>query len=221
MAHISDLGGERAGGDGERHNDLYAGPVKRLLDIVAVLVALPILLPVIAVLAFMVRRDGGPAFFIQERIGRGGQIFRIWKLRTMVVDAERRLAEHLAICPAARAEWQENQKLKNDPRVTAFGRFLRRTSLDELPQLWNVLKGDMSLVGPRPMMPDQRTLYPGQSYYSLRPGITGFWQVSSRNETSFALRASYDADYASRVSLWTDFVVLLRTVRVVLRGTGY
>jgi lipopolysaccharide/colanic/teichoic acid biosynthesis glycosyltransferase len=139
----------------------------------------------------------------------------------MVMDAEARMAAHLARDPAARAEWEETQKLKADPRVTPIGRLIRKTSLDELPQLWNVLMGDMSLVGPRPMMPEQARLYPGRAYYSLRPGITGFWQISSRNETSFAGRAAYDTRYARRISFATDLGVLLATVRVVLRGTGY
>ena len=127
----------------------------------------------------------------------------------MVIDADQRLAAHLAADPALRAEWDETQKLKNDPRITAVGRLLRKTSLDELPQLWNVLKGDMSLVGPRPMMPEQRALYPGRAYYSMRPGLTGPWQVSDRNETSFAGRAEFDAAYARRMSLRTDLVILL------------
>lgn len=234
MAHISDIEGERTGGGGldvrsgpatqrsaARDRGVYAGHLKRLFDLVAVILASPVVLPVVILLAVLIRRDGGPAFFVQDRVGRGGKVFRIWKLRSMVVDAERRLADHLAICPAALSEWRETQKLKNDPRVTPIGRFLRRTSLDELPQLWNVLRGDMSLVGPRPMLPDQRALYPGTAYYRLRPGITGPWQVSDRNGSAFANRAFYDSDYADRLSLATDLMVLLRTVRAVLRGTGY
>ena len=139
----------------------------------------------------------------------------------MVVDADARLAAHLAADPALRAEWDETQKLKRDPRITAVGRLLRKTSLDELPQLWNVLKGDMSLVGPRPMMPEQRALYPGRAYYQMRPGLTGPWQVSDRNAVSFAGRAEFDADYARRMSLATDLCILFLTVWVVLRGTGY
>jgi lipopolysaccharide/colanic/teichoic acid biosynthesis glycosyltransferase len=111
--------------------------------------------------------------------------------------------------------------IPDDPRITPVGRILRRLHIDELPQLWNVLRGEMSLVGPRPMMPAQQALYPGDVYYRLRPGLTGFWQISDRNETAFARRAVYDSDYASRLSFATDFVVLLRTVRAVLRGTGY
>jgi lipopolysaccharide/colanic/teichoic acid biosynthesis glycosyltransferase len=229
MAHVSDIDDNRAalevgaGALSYRHPEqgFYSVYAKRMIDVTAVLVALPIILLVVLVLALLVRRDGGPAFYVQDRVGRGGRIFRLWKLRTMVTDADRRLAEHLALNPRARTEWEEHQKLKNDPRITRLGRILRRTSLDELPQLWNVLRGDMSLVGPRPMMPNQCALYPGQTYYRLRPGLTGFWQVSSRNETSFAGRAVYDAAYADRLSLLTDLLVLLRTVRCVLRGTGY
>ena len=128
-------------------------------------------------------------------------MFRLWKLRSMVVDADRKLEEYLCANPAARAEWDETQKLKDDPRITAAGRLIRKTSLDELPQLWNVLIGDMSLVGPRPMMPQQAELYPGRDYYRLRPGLTGLWQISDRNATSFAARAAYDAEYSRQMSL--------------------
>jgi lipopolysaccharide/colanic/teichoic acid biosynthesis glycosyltransferase len=139
----------------------------------------------------------------------------------MVVDADAQLEAYLAASPEARLEWDHTQKLKNDPRITTVGRIIRKTSLDELPQLWNVLKGDMSLVGPRPMMPEQRALYRGRAYFELRPGITGFWQIGDRNDTSFSARAAYDTRYASNLSLLTDVIVLLLTIRVVLRGTGY
>jgi len=173
------------------------------------------------VLALAVLLQGGRPFYRQDRVGQGGRIFRLWKLRTMVPDAEARLEAHLAASPEARAEWDHCQKLKDDPRITPLGRLLRRSSMDELPQLWNVLRGDMSLVGPRPMMPCQQPLYPGQAYYALRPGITGPWQVSARNESGFADRARYDADYLSRVSFATDLRLLAATVRVVLRSTGH
>lgn len=199
---------------------LYRRRIKRAFDMLAVLAAAPVILPVVAALALAVRRDGGGAFYSQPRVGRGGQIFRIWKLRTMVPDAETRLARLLAEDPAARREWQETQKLRHDPRVTPVGRILRRTSLDELPQLWNVLLGDMSLVGPRPMMPDQQAMYPGTAYYRLLPGITGAWQVSARNQSTFAARAQFDADYDRDLSLMTDLRLLGRTVGAVLRGTG-
>ena len=131
------------------------------------------------------------------------------------------MAGYLDGNPAAKAEWDATQKLKDDPRITPFGRFLRRSSLDELPQLWNVLTGDMSLVGPRPMMPCQQGLYPGDAYYLMRPGITGYWQTAGRNRTTFAARAAFDAAYEAHVTLHTDVQILVRTVAVVLRGTGY
>lgn len=223
MVHFSDIGTDRDSIEGSPGPGpgLYANYLKRALDILVILLAVPILVPVVLLLALLVRSDGGPAFYVQDRVGRNGRIFRLWKLRTMVVDADRRLADHLAQNPAARAEWHETQKLKNDPRITRIGRILRKTSLDELPQLWNVLRGEMSLVGPRPMMPDQQELYPGREYYRLRPGLTGFWQISDRNHGAFVGRAHFDADYAARLSFATDLVVLMRTVRIVLRGTGY
>jgi lipopolysaccharide/colanic/teichoic acid biosynthesis glycosyltransferase len=200
---------------------LYRSQMKRALDVLAVLAAAPLVLPLVALLALLVRRDGGPAFYVQTRVGRGGRLYRMWKLRSMVVDADARMERHLAACPAARAEWDATQKLKDDPRVTAMGRLLRKSSLDELPQLWNVLVGDMSLVGPRPMMPAQQVLYPGRAYFRLRPGITGPWQVSHRNETTFAARAGFDAEYERDLSFVTDTRLLFATVRVVLRATGY
>lgn len=178
------------------------------------------MVPVVLVLAILVARDGGSPFYSQMRIGKGGRAFRMWKLRSMVVDADQRLEAWLAANPAARAEWDSTQKLRNDPRVTRFGHFLRRSSLDELPQLWNVFIGNMSLVGPRPMMLNQRDLYPGTAYYALRPGVTGYWQTAGRNRTTFEARAEYDAVYEEQLSLMTDLRILARTVSVVLRGTG-
>jgi lipopolysaccharide/colanic/teichoic acid biosynthesis glycosyltransferase len=198
----------------------YRSALKRILDILFVLLALPIVLPVIVVLVAMISMDGSSPFYSQQRLGKGGREFRFWKLRTMVPDADLQLANHLEADGNARREWDAYQKLASDPRITPFGHFLRRSSLDELPQLWNVLKGDMSLVGPRPMMPEQRRLYPGLAYFTLRPGVTGPWQISDRNATTFARRAEYDADYERSLSLATDLKVLLATVGVVLRATG-
>ncbi|MDR5652840.1 sugar transferase [Ruixingdingia sedimenti] len=194
---------------------------KRLFDIFLVLLSAPFVVPLVLVLALLIAREGGRPFYTQIRVGRGGRMFRMWKLRSMVVDADARMAAHLAADPEARREWDETQKLRNDPRITRFGRFLRMSSLDELPQLWNVLIGDMSLVGPRPMMPDQQEIYPGRAYYALRPGITGYWQTAGRNRTSFAARAHYDAEYVRNLSLPTDAAILMRTVRVVIDCTGY
>ncbi len=199
---------------------VYSNGLKRIFDISLVLIAAPVVLPLIAIMAFLVALDGGPAFYSQNRVGFKGRIFRCWKLRTMVVDADQKLADYLATNPAAREEWDRTQKLRNDPRITPIGHVLRKTSLDELAQLWNVLKGDMSIVGPRPMMPDQAPLYPGEAYYQMRPGITGFWQISERNDSAFAARAVHDNAYAGRMSLLTDIRVMFSTVGVVVRGTG-
>jgi len=143
------------------------------------------------------------------------------KLRSMVADADQVLASYLALNPLARAEWDRDQKLRNDPRVTWVGRLIRKTSLDELPQFLNVLKGDMSVVGPRPMMCNQKDMYPGAEYFEMRPGITGAWQTSARNESSFRERAAYDSDYFYKLSLLTDVKIVLRTFGVVMRATGY
>jgi exopolysaccharide production protein ExoY len=194
---------------------------KRGLDLLLILLALPVVLPVVLCLAVFVALDGSLPFYSQKRVGRGGRIYTMWKLRSMVPDADAKLEACLAQDPVARAEWDSTQKLKCDPRITRFGRVLRKSSLDELPQLWNVLKGDMSLVGPRPMMPDQQDLYPGSAYREMRPGITGLWQVSERNQSTFADRARYDAAYYRELSFATDLKVLFATVRVVVRATGY
>lgn len=199
---------------------LYHGGVKRALDIVLVLLSAPLALMIVGLICPLIALDGKSPLYRQDRIGRGGRRFRMWKLRSMVADADGRLETHLAANPAARNEWDAHQKLRQDPRITRIGRMIRKSSIDELPQLWNVLTGDMSLVGPRPMLPSQQALYPGTAYYAMRPGITGVWQISVRNESSFAERAHYDAQYFGKLSLWTDLTVLLRTVRVVACGTG-
>lgn len=205
---------------GRGHFGFYPNIAKRALDLLVVLIlAVPVFV-VIFVLAVIIALSGANPFYAQERIGKNGRIFRMWKLRSMVPDAKERLEEYLSANPEARAEWEHRQKLKDDPRITRIGRFIRKTSLDELPQLLNVYIGDMSLVGPRPMMREQKDLYPGKAYYQMLPGITGFWQISERNETSFAERAYYDTTYLQQLSLLTDLRVLFQTVTVVLRGTG-
>ncbi len=207
--------------DSKADRALYRDVFKRGLDIALVLLAaLPVLLLLLPVAA-LIALDGKSPIYLQKRVGRNGRIFRMWKLRSMVADAETLLEAHLASDPEARAEWDHHQKLRHDPRITPVGRLIRKTSIDELPQLWNVLRGDMSIVGPRPMMVDQQGLYPGTAYYALRPGITGFWQISVRNESSFAERAGFDTDYLRSLSFGTDLSVLWRTVAVVLHGTGY
>lgn len=200
---------------------IYEAYLKRLVDITMVVVFLPVVLPLVLLAALIINRDGAPAFYGQPRVGRNGKIFTCWKLRTMVADAEERLARYLEKNPAARSEWDSTQKLKSDPRITRVGRFLRKTSLDELPQIYNVLVGDMSLVGPRPMMPEQREIYPGTAYFTLRPGITGLWQISDRNNCTFADRATFDTRYAHQMSFALDTNILARTISVVFRATGY
>ncbi len=202
-------------------NGFYRSAGKTILDYTLVLLSLPIVLPVIAACALLIALGGGQPFYWQERLGKGGNVFRILKLRTMVPNADQVLADYLSSNADARREWDHKQKLCHDPRITPVGRFLRKTSLDELPQLWNVLKGDMSLIGPRPMMVDQQEMYSGSAYYRMRPGITGSWQVSDRNESGFADRAFFDTDYYYTLSLKTDCTLLLRTIGAVLRGTGY
>ncbi|MBX3596095.1 MAG: sugar transferase [Rhizobiaceae bacterium] len=194
--------------------------VKRALDVAAAVALAPVALPLVGVCAFMVSRDGSSAFYSQPRLGKDGKEFRIWKLRTMVPDADKVLESYLEQDPEAKAEWDTHQKLTSDPRITRIGRLLRKYSIDELPQLFNVFIGDMSLVGPRPMCPDQRAQYPGTAYFYLRPGMTGLWQISERHQSTFAERANYDNKYASTLSLLTDFRILLMTPLVVFRGTG-
>ncbi len=199
----------------------YRNSLKRLFDLVFVLAAGVIIVPVVALVSLLiVVVDGHAPLFFQQRVGRDGRTFWMVKLRSMVPDADRRLAAYLRANATARAEWQRDQKLRRDPRITRVGRFIRKSSLDELPQFWNVLCGDMSVVGPRPMMPAQRDLYPGQAYYRMRPGVTGYWQVGDRHNTSFAARARFDAEYYRDISLPTDMRVILRTLKVVVRGTG-
>ncbi len=195
---------------------------KRLFDISLVLVTSPLILVIVAALALIVAQSGGKPFFGHVRIGRGGKAFRCWKLRTMVVDSEKRLEEHLAANPAARAEWQANFKLDRDPRITRLGAFLRATSLDELPQLWNVLTGEMSLVGPRPVTTKELALYGPHlpHYLAVRPGITGPWQVGGRNDVTYDERVRMDADYARGHSLGGDLGVIVKTVSVVVCKTG-
>ncbi|MDD7969771.1 sugar transferase [Roseinatronobacter alkalisoli] len=201
----------------------YARFGKRMVDIAFVLLLLPIAIPVVAFSVIALLATGASPFYVQPRIGRRGKVFQILKLRTMHPDADARLKHILEADSALCAEWTENQKLRNDPRITWVGRYLRRTSIDELPQLLNVLRGDMSLLGPRPMMPEQVALY-GPTlpvYMALRPGISGLWQVTERNDANFAQRARIDADYAATLGFANDLRLVWKTIRVVLRSTGF
>jgi lipopolysaccharide/colanic/teichoic acid biosynthesis glycosyltransferase len=197
--------------------------LKRAMDLAGAGLLLLACLPVFIAIALLVRRDGGPVFYAHPRVGRGGRMFGCLKFRSMVVDADRRLADLLACDPAALAEWQETRKLKRDPRVTAVGRLLRATSLDELPQLFNVLRGEMSLVGPRPVQAAELEQHYGPAaahYLAVRPGITGPWQVSGRNDTTYGMRVALDVAYATTPSLWTDLRILARTPVAVLARRG-
>ncbi|MCC5964862.1 MAG: sugar transferase [Natronohydrobacter sp.] len=217
-ADLSDPSSEKVARQG-----LYRLFGKRLFDLFLVVLIAPIVLPIIIVVTLVLLVQGVAPFYSQARIGKGGRHFRIWKFRTMHPDADRLLQDILDTDPAMRAEWLDTQKLKHDPRVTSFGLFLRKTSIDELPQLWNVLRGQMSLLGPRPMMPEQKHLYgPALPVYtSLRPGISGVWQVSERNDSHFQRRAELDIEYARNLSFATDLRLVGKTLRTVLYSTGY
>ena len=197
--------------------------VKRAMDLVLCAAGAVVLLPLFFALALAVRLDSkGPVFYSQRRIGQGGRGFQMHKFRTMVVDADKKLAECLARDPELAAEWTRDQKLKNDPRVTRVGRILRSTSLDELPQLINVVLGDMTLVGPRPIVDAEKAKYDHhyREYMRVRPGITGLWQISGRNDTSYRERVMLDSFYVSNWTIWFDIWILAKTVPVVLFRRG-
>jgi undecaprenyl-phosphate galactose phosphotransferase len=193
--------------------------IKRSFDIVLATLGVIALSPLFAVITLLTRRDGGPAFYTQPRVGLHGKLFNCYKFRSMRVDADAVLQKYLDENAEAAAEWQQFQKLKNDPRITKFGDFIRRTSIDELPQLFNVIKGEMSLVGPRPIMRGQERFYEDDfmCYESVRPGITGPWQVSGRNQLTFKQRVSLESWYARNWSLWLDIVILMKTVPALLK----
>ncbi|MDE1154394.1 MAG: sugar transferase [Acidobacteriaceae bacterium] len=197
--------------------------IKRLIDVALILLMSPILIPVVLLIALAVRvTSPGPIFFSHRRIRAHGDFFSMWKFRTMCVNSAEVLEEYLKHNPQARAEWLKNHKLKNDPRVTSVGDFLRRTSLDELPQLWNVLTGSMSLVGPRPIVAAEVEKYGRYfaDYSSVKPGLTGLWQVSGRSRTSYAERVQLDRQYAREWSLRMDLKILVRTVTSVVNQDG-
>ncbi|MGB5865191.1 MAG: sugar transferase [Sulfitobacter sp.] len=202
-------------------NDGYQNGAKRVFETALIVLGLPFILPILVICAIALWLEGGSPFYRQIRLGKGGSRFSILKLRTMVRDADNVLETYLAQNPDMRREWDIKQKLAADPRVTPVGKFLRATSLDELPQLWNVLTGEMSLIGPRPMMPEQLSMYGEPAhYFALRPGITGLWQVSARNENGFAFRNEVDGAYHTSLSLRGDIGIIIRTFDVMLRRTG-
>jgi len=197
--------------------------IKRLTDVLLCAMGSVVLLPLGLVLALAIRIDSrGPIFFRQRRIGRGGKEIRIFKFRTMVDNADEVLRQLLESDPELAAEWESDHKMKNDPRITRVGRFLRKVSLDELPQLLNVVTGDMSLVGPRPIVAGEVQKYGPvyEEYCMVRPGITGLWQISGRNNTSYAERVAFDHYYINNWSVWMDLWILGKTVPVVITGYG-
>lgn len=198
--------------------------LKRSFDVLASGILLAVFAPAFALLISVVRSDGGPAFYAQMRVGKGGRLFRCWKFRTMVVDAEARLQAVLDSDPKLRAEFDRYWKLQKDPRVTNVGTFLRRSSMDEIPQLLNVLRGDMSLIGPRPRsvaeVAQTRAIRPSDPYFSEVPGMTGLWQVSGRNKISLSDKIQLDAHYVENWSLRLDMYIVLRTFGAVWRGEG-
>lgn len=196
--------------------------LKRVFDLIAAVALLAVGWPLLVYLAWRIREDGGPAIYAHKRVGQSGKVFACYKFRSMRVDAEEQLRDLLASDPALRVEWEKEFKLKDDPRVTAIGHFLRRTSLDELPQLFNVIKGEMSLVGPRPVVRKELERYGDDVDYFLmvRPGMTGLWQVSGRNDVNYDTRVYLDTWYVKNWSLWYDIAILFKTIRVVLKREG-
>ncbi len=195
----------------------------RVFDVFFALALILVLLPVFAFLAIVVKcSDGGPVLYAQKRIGRGGAYFPCFKFRSMVTNSDQVLQQLLAVSPEARAEWDRDRKLRRDPRVTAVGRIMRKTSLDELPQLFNILVGQMSVVGPRPIVQSEIPLYGVYfgDYCSVRPGLTGLWQISGRNDVTYEERVQLDRSYVQSRSLVGDFSILARTVPAVLLSRG-
>lgn len=197
--------------------------VKRGLDVFISIFALLLIWPVMLVIALLVRRDGGPAFFAQSRVGRNGRLFKLYKFRSMKVGADK-LEDILS--PEELELYRKEYKLQNDPRVTKLGNFLRKSSLDELPQLWNIIRGDMSLVGPRPLLPSELTgnytPEERQQLMSMQPGLTGYWQAMSRNESSYVTgeRQQQELYYVGRVSFKMDMKIIFMTVKRVITGKG-
>ncbi|MEY7792685.1 exopolysaccharide biosynthesis polyprenyl glycosylphosphotransferase, partial [Klebsiella pneumoniae] len=196
--------------------------LKRAFDIFGALAIIIVLSPLLLYISRKVKKDGGPAIYGHERIGKGGVPFKCLKFRSMVINSKEVLTALLESDPESKKEWDETFKLKNDPRITKIGGVLRRTSLDELPQLFNVLKGEMSLVGPRPIITAELERYNEEvEYYLLsKPGMTGLWQVSGRSDVDYETRVYLDAWYVKNWSMWNDIAILFKTISVVLRKDG-
>lgn len=196
--------------------------LKRTFDIIGAISIIVILSPLLIYISHKVKKDGGPAIYGHERVGKDGKSFKCLKFRSMVVNSKQVLEELLLSNADAKAEWDATFKLKNDPRITKIGQFLRKTSLDELPQLFNVLKGEMSLVGPRPIITAELERYNDEvEYYLLsKPGMTGLWQVSGRSDVDYDTRVYLDAWYVKNWSMWNDIAILFKTITVVLKKDG-
>lgn len=198
--------------------------IKTLFDFTLTAVGTVAISPLLAYIAYRIKKeDPGPIFFAHTRIGKDGKPFPCYKFRSMVVNSKEMLEKHLAENPEARAEWEREFKLKNDPRITPIGQVLRKSSLDELPQIFNVLKGEMSLVGPRPVVQEELDKYYGEAvkeYTSVKPGITGLWQVSGRSDVDYPERVAMDVEYVRTRNLWKDIVILYKTFDVVLNKKG-
>ena len=199
------------------------GAIKRGFDVVGAVAGIVLLSPLFVMLAILVKfSDGGRVFYGHRRIGRNGHVFHCLKFRTMVENGDQVLADHFAKNPQSRDEWLATRKLQNDPRVTRVGAVLRKLSLDELPQIFNILRGDMSIVGPRPVVKDELELYGSASdfYLKSRPGLTGLWQVSGRNDVSYNARVAFDRQYVENWSFGSDLKIIIRTVPAVFSSRG-
>lgn len=211
----------------DRHgiiNRLLQEGAKRTMDILGGIAGIILLVPITIILyiANLIEKDDGPLFYSQLRIGKNGKLFRMWKFRSMVVGADQKLEEYLKENPEAREEYKINKKLKNDPRITKIGNFIRKTSIDEIPQFINVLKGEMSLVGPRPYLPREKEDM--GSYYSCitqcKPGLTGYWQINGRSQVNFSERLNMDMVYYRGRSFKRDIKILLLTVKKIIKRDG-
>jgi len=198
--------------------------IQNLLNYLLVIITLPLILPIIAIFALLIKQESkGAVFFAHERVGRHGRIIPTYKFRSMYHDASERLKKLLEQDEALKVEWETNFKLKDDPRITKVGKFLRKTSLDELPQIFNILRGEMNFVGPRPVIQEEIEKYYGDDaeyYYMVKPGITGLWQVSGRSDTDYPFRVATDKWYVTNWSIWLDIVILFKTVKVVVFQKG-
>lgn len=198
--------------------------VKRTIDITGGLVGMMLLIPVTIIVALLnfINKENGPIFYAQKRIGKDGKVFKMYKFRTMVVDADKKLKTILENDPKLRKEWEENRKLKNDPRITKIGKFLRKTSIDEIPQFFNVLRGNLSLVGPRAVVYDEIEKFGDyqKDVLSVKPGITGYWAANGRSDTSYDERVFMETKYARNCSVWMDIKIIFKTIISVIKGEG-